>query len=162
MIQSEQCAERALILTCMDARIDPTKFDDINGKCAYNLRNAGGRVTEDSVRSMAVATRLFAVDKYYIVHHFDCGMQKVDNLILRSHLSRSLGPCKLGLPCPSDLNNSDHTNHSDNIDFLPIDDIKQSLQEDIQILQAHPLISTKVHIYGYAYDIKNNKLIKIF
>lgn len=159
-MQSEQCS--SLILTCMDARIDPKKFIEINGSCAYALRNAGGRVTEDTIRSMAIATRLFAVDTYYIVHHFDCGMQKVDNLILTNYFAKSLGPCRLGLPCPSDLNNNDHTNHSHTIDFLPIDDIRQSLQEDIQILQAHPLVSTKITIYGYAYDIKNNKLIKIF
>ena len=66
---------RFLILTCMDARLDPAKFSGLSEGDAHVFRNAGGRATEDAIRSLVVSHKLLGTVEWFVIHHTDCGME---------------------------------------------------------------------------------------
>ena len=159
---SEEATGHFAILTCMDSRIDPNDFAGLNPGVAYVLRNGGGRATEDMIRSLVLSTRLFGVDEYYVVHHTDCGLEKVTDPEVRSLLRENLGPCTIEGGCEhSGRGNRDKFHQSDYVAFLAFEDLKQSVIDDVHILKNHPLVSKHVKVYGYIYDVHTGKLCKV-
>src|SRR6478752_10507199 len=88
-------ARRFAILTCMDARLDPAKFAGLSEGDAHVVRNAGGRATEDAIRSLVISYKLLGTKEWFVVHHVDCGMLSFTNEVLRNLLSKSLEPAVL-------------------------------------------------------------------
>src|SRR4051794_29937400 len=78
------------ILTCMDARLDPAKFAGLAEGDAHVIRNAGGRASDDSIRSLVVSYKLFGTKEWFVIHHTDCGMLTFTNDIMRDLLVKSL------------------------------------------------------------------------
>lgn len=155
--QSEEAKRHGIILTCMDARIDPLAFVDFEVDEVYVLRNAGGRVTEDMVRSAVLAIRLFAADTVYIIHHTDCGLEKVDDQHVRELLYKSLGPAKVD-DTDKSKHNYDKYHNSDYVAFLAFKNLEQSVIDDVARLRQNVLMSKKVNILGYVLDIDSGKL----
>ena len=83
-------ARRFAILTCMDARLDPAKYAGLAEGDAHVIRNAGGRATDDAIRSLVISYKLLGTREWFVVHHTDCGMQLFTDEIIGDLLERSL------------------------------------------------------------------------
>ena len=68
-------ARRFAILTCMDARLDPAKFADLAEGDAHVIRNAGGRASDDAIRSLVISHKLLGTNEWFVIHHTDCDME---------------------------------------------------------------------------------------
>ena len=78
------------ILTCMDARLDPAKYAGLAEGDAHVIRNAGGRASDDAIRSLAISYKLLGTREWFVIHHTDCGMETFDNDIMGNLLESSL------------------------------------------------------------------------
>lgn len=83
-------ARRFAVLTCMDARLDPAKYAGLTEGDAHVIRNAGGRASDDAIRSLVISYKLLGTREFFVVHHTDCGMQFFTNDIIRELLATSL------------------------------------------------------------------------
>src|ERR1700685_1566735 len=83
-------ARRFAILTCMDARLDPAKYAGLVEGDAHVIRNAGGRATDDAIRSLVISYKLLGTNEWFVIHHTDCGMQLFDDQVIGSLLESSL------------------------------------------------------------------------
>ena len=110
---------------------------------AHILRNAGGRVTEDMLRSLVISQQQLGTREIVVLHHTDCGAQTFQNKDFQEHLKRELG-----------VDVSDQ-------DFLPFQDIDESVREDMRLLKDSPLIPDDVVISGAVYDVDTGRMIVI-
>src|SRR5713101_6839136 len=83
-------ARHFAILTCMDARLDPAKFAGLAEGDAHVIRNAGGRASDDAIRSLVISYKLLGTREWFVIHHTNCGMEFFTNDVMRGLLSRSL------------------------------------------------------------------------
>ena len=157
----EEAKKHAIILTCMDARIDPLSFGDFGYDDVYVCRNGGGRATDDMIRSIVLAVRLFAADHVFVVHHTDCGLEKVSDPHVRELLYESLGPGHLNGDTESGKDNRDKYHQSDYVAFLAFEDLKRSVTDDLGKLRQNPLLSHHVTLSGYIYDVDTGKLTPV-
>ena len=144
------------ILTCMDARMDPVRFAGLADD-AYVVRNAGGRVTDDAVRSLVVSAKLLGTTEWYVIHHTECGMAGFTNEEMQALMAESVGLAEHteeGWRNVSDEPGAD----ASFMDFMTIGDPEETLVDDVRRLRAHPLVSKKIPIYGYMYDIRTGAL----
>ena len=88
-------ARRFAILTCMDARLDPAKFAGLSEGDAHVIRNAGGRASDDAIRSLVISYKLLGTREWFVIHHTDCGMEFFTNEVMRSLLRNSLETAEL-------------------------------------------------------------------
>src|SRR3977135_2818810 len=89
-------ARRFAILTCMDARLDPAKFAGLSEGDAHVIRNAGGRASDDAIRSLVMSYRLLGTKEWFVFHHTDCGMALFTDSIIRGLLKSSLETAEVG------------------------------------------------------------------
>ena len=87
---------RFAILTCMDARLDPAKFAGLAEGDAHVIRNAGGRASDDAIRSLVISHKLLGTNEWFVVHHTDCGMETFTDEIMRGLLRQSLDTAEIG------------------------------------------------------------------
>src|SRR5260221_14617353 len=83
-------ARRFAIVTCMDARLDPAKFAGLAEGDAHVIRNAGGRASDDAIRSLVISYKLLGTREWFVIHHTDCGMETFTDDIMRNLLGKSL------------------------------------------------------------------------
>jgi carbonic anhydrase len=83
-------ARRYAILTCMDGRLDPAKFAGLAEGDAHVIRNAGGRASEDAIRSLGISDKLLGTKEWFVIHHTDCGMETFTDDVMRNLLRYSL------------------------------------------------------------------------
>src|SRR6201981_1074063 len=83
-------ARKFAILTCMDARLDPAKFAGLSEGDAHVIRNAGGRASDDAIRSLVISYKLLGTQEFFVIHHTDCGMALFTDAIIRDLLAHSL------------------------------------------------------------------------
>ncbi|MGZ8397647.1 MAG: beta-class carbonic anhydrase [Gemmatimonadales bacterium] len=133
---------RLAIVTCMDARIIPSRALGLEEGDAHVIRNAGGRA-RDALRSLVISQRLLGTNEIAVIHHTDCGMLTFTNPDLHARVKRDLGADSTG------------------IDFLPFSDVKESVREDVEFLQASPLIPNDVPIRGFVYDVRTGRLNEV-
>ena len=84
------------IVTCMDARLDPAKFAGLAEGDAHVIRNAGGRVNEETIRSLIISHKLLGTQEWFVIHHTDCGMLTFTNQVMYDLLEESLESAALG------------------------------------------------------------------
>src|ERR1051325_9188817 len=87
---------RFAILTCMDARLDPAKYAGLSEGDAHVIRNAGGRASDDAIRSLVISYKLLGTQEWFVIHHTDCGMEFFTNDVMRGLLANSLETAALG------------------------------------------------------------------
>ena len=149
------------ILTCMDARLDPAKFAGLSEGDAHVFRNAGGRVTEDAIRSLVVSYKLLGTREWFVIHHTDCGMEYVDSATINSLLAQSLKPARLDEHGWHDTKDDSGTTNGEFINWLTIDDPMRNVCVDVRRLRSHPLVPGYIQIYGYLYDVKTGMLNEV-
>jgi carbonic anhydrase len=136
-------ARHVAVLTCMDARLHPSRFLGLEEGDAHVIRNAGGRASDDAIRSLVISEQLLGTNTIVVIHHTDCGMLTFSNSDLRAKIKQDL-----------------HAN-ADSIDFLPFGNLEQSVRDDVATLKASPLIPENIEISGFIYDVESGKLIPV-
>jgi len=154
-------ARRFAILTCMDARLDPAKFAGLMEGDAHVIRNAGGRASDDAIRSLVISHKLLGTREWFVVHHTDCGMETFTDEIMRGLLRESLDTAELTKDGWKDVGKGPGSTAGDHIDWLTISDQAESVISDVARIRAHPLVPGDVPIYGYIYDVKTGLLMEV-
>jgi carbonic anhydrase len=121
-------ARRLAVVTCMDTRIDPRAVFGLALGEAHVLRNGGGRVTDDVLRSLALSSSILGVDTVVLMQHTQCGLEGASDVDLRRRTGAD-------------------------IDFLPIEDHAASLRHDVDLLVQTPYVSLRA-IAGFLYDVE--------
>ena len=133
-------ARRLAIVTCMDARIDPAKAFSLEEGDAHVIRNAGGIVTDDALRSLVVSHTLLGTQEFLVVGHTDCGMATFTNEDLRAMVPEAA--------------RADATA----IDFLPFDDVAASVEGSVRRVRESPLLPEGLPVSGWIYDVRSGRL----
>jgi len=154
-------ARRFAILTCMDARLDPAKFAGLTEGDAHVIRNAGGRASDDAIRSLIISHKLLGTNEWFVIHHTDCGMETFTDEVMRSLLRQSLDTAKLEAEGWHDVGRGPGSSEGEFIDWLTIKDQAESVTSDVRRIRSHPLVPSSVAIYGYVYDVKAGRLIEV-
>lgn len=149
------------ILTCMDARLDPAKYAGLAEGDAHVIRNAGGRVNEDAIRSLLISHKLLGTQEWFVVHHSDCGMLTFTNEIMTDLLAESLESAALDETGWHNPQKEGGSRAGQYINFLPFKNLEQSVIDDVAVIRNHPLVSRHIPIYGYIYDVKTGKLVEV-
>ena len=154
-------ARRFAILTCMDARLDPAKYAGLSEGDAHVIRNAGGRASDDAIRSLVISYKLLGTAEWFVIHHSDCGMEFFTNEVMGDLLARSLETAALGPDGFHDVGTGPGSTAGRDIDWLTITDREQSVVDDVRRIRDHPLVPTGIPIYGYVYDVRTGLLEEV-
>lgn len=133
-------ARQVAILTCMDARLHPERFLGLDIGDAHVIRNAGGRASDDAIRSLIISSHLLGTNEYLVIHHTDCGMLSFSNEQLQGQLTEDTGQ------------------DASQIDFLPFTDLEQSVRDDVEQIRQSPFIPDGVTVRGFIYDVRSGRL----
>jgi carbonic anhydrase len=136
-------ARKVAILTCMDARLHPEKFLGLDVGDAHVIRNAGGRASQDALRSLTISQRLLGTTEIVVIHHTDCGMVTFANEDLVAKIRSDLGADASGW------------------DFLPFSDLEASVRVDVQTLRDSPFIPREIPISGAIYDVRSGRVTEV-
>ncbi len=134
---------RVAILTCMDARLDPARFLGLAEGDAHVIRNAGGRASEDAIRSLVISSHLLGTNEFLVIHHTDCGMLTFTNEEIRDQIRQNLGA------------------DASHVDFLPLSDLETSVREDMEAIRSSPLLPPDISVRGFVYDVQSGRLREI-
>src|SRR6201996_8861188 len=134
------------ILTCMDARLDPAKYAGLSEGDAHVIRNAGGRASEDAIRSLVISHKLLGTREYFVIHHTDCGMQLFDDDIISGLLEQSLDTARLGPSGWVDDGNGPGSVHGRYVKWLTFQNLEASVTEDVLRIRSHPLVARDIPI----------------
>lgn len=154
-------ARRFAILTCMDARLDPAKYAGLSEGDAHVIRNAGGRASDDAIRSLVISYKLLGTAEWFVIHHSDCGMEFFTDELMGELLSQSLETAALGPDGFHDVGTNPGSTAGRDISWLTIADRNQSVVDDVRRIRNHPLVPSRIPIYGYVYDVKTGVLNEI-
>lgn len=149
------------ILTCMDARLDPAKYAGLAEGDAHVIRNAGGRASDDAIRSLVISTKLLGTREWFIIHHTDCGMEYFTDIVMRGLLAQSLETAQIGPDGFFDVGTGPGSAEGNYIDWLAISDQSGAVVDDVRRVRSHPLVPKTIPIYGYIYDVKSGRLLEV-
>jgi carbonic anhydrase len=135
-------AKHVAIVACMDARLDVHELLGLEEGDAHVIRNAGGAVTEDVIRSLAISQRLLGTNEIILVHHTDCGMLTFTDDAVKKQIEAETGiRPEFALEAFSDLD----------------DDVRQSIER----IKASPFVPHKDRIRGFVYDVRTGRLNEV-
>ncbi len=154
-------ARRFAILTCMDARLDPAKYAGLAEGDAHVIRNAGGRATDDAIRSLVISHKLLGTLEWFVIHHTNCGMELFSDGVIAGLLDDDLGTATFDGKAWS--NPQHHGGHASGhfIKWHTIADQAASVVQDVKRICEHPLVPAAIPIYGYVYDVHSGRLEEI-
>jgi carbonic anhydrase len=135
-------ARGVAVLTCMDARVDPYRILGLRDGDAHVLRNAGGVVTDDAIRSLAISQRLLGTDEIVLIHHTDCGMLTFGDDEFRRQVERDTGvvpPWAAGA----------------------FDDLEEDVRRSIARIEESPFVPHTDAIRGFVYDVETGRLDEV-
>ncbi len=154
-------ARRFGILTCMDARLDPARFAGLAEGDAHVVRNAGGRASDDAIRSLVISYKLLGTREWFVIQHTNCGMELFSNDVIRGLLAQSLETAQLVDGQWKDVGAGPGSSAGTDIEWLTISDLAQSVLDDVKRIRSHPLVPGTIAIYGYVYDVKTGRLVEV-
>jgi carbonic anhydrase len=154
-------ARQFAILTCMDARLDPAKYAGLAEGDAHVIRNAGGRVTDDAIRSLVISHKLLGTREWFVIHHTNCGMELFSDEVMADLLDDDLATASFDGKSWS--NPHHHGGHAAGhfIKWHTIKDQESSVVQDVRRIREHPLVPSNVPVYGYIYDVKTGRLNEV-
>ncbi len=139
-----QAGKGLAVVTCMDSRIDPLKMLGLAKGDAKIMRNAGGRVTEDVLRTLVLATHLLGVERVLVVEHTECKMASATADEVHSGIFDAVGV------------------DTRSLDFRLMDDQLLSLCEDVQKVRSWPYLPKALEVGGFLYDVRTGRLREVF
>lgn len=131
------------VLTCIDARLHPVSFLGLEIGDAHVIRNAGGRATDDALRSLIISSQLLGTREFMVIHHTDCGMLTFTNEDVWAKLEAETGT------------------DASAIDFMPFSDVEESLKEDVRTIRENPFLPRDVEVTGWVYDVQTGRLREV-
>jgi carbonic anhydrase len=137
-------ARKLAVLACMDARLSVEQFLGLKTGDAHIIRNAGGVVTEDALRSFIISHHLLGTQEFLIINHTDCGMLSFSDEELRARLERSTGKTAV-VPAS----------------FHSFQDVEGNVRRQIERLQSHPWIPSQVVVRGFVYEVETGRLREV-
>ena len=149
------------ILTCMDARLDPAKYAGLSEGDAHVIRNAGGRATDDAIRSLIISHKLLGTREWFVIHHTNCGMELFTDEVIADLLEDDLSTASF------DGRNWSNPHHKGGhaaghfIKWHTIENQESSVVQDVRRIREHPLVPRNVPVYGYVYDVKTGRLNEV-
>jgi len=135
-------ARRVAIVTCMDARLIPSRALGLEEGDAHVIRNAGG-LAQDALRSLVISQQLLGTREIVVIHHTECGMLTFTNEQLQSKVRKELGA------------------DASAIDFRPFADLEQSVVDNVTFLRESPLLLEGVSVRGFVYDVHTGRLSEV-
>jgi len=135
---------RISILTCMDTRLSMHVMGLVDGD-AHIIRNAGGIVTEDSLRSLLISHYLLGTEEFMIITHTDCGLNKLKEDDLRTKIERFTGTAAVS---PAR--------------FYSFDNPEEETRIQLQKMRSHPWVPKNVPVRGFVYSVESGRLKEIF
>jgi carbonic anhydrase len=154
-------ARKFAILTCMDARLDPAKFAGLAEGDAHVIRNAGGRASDDAIRSLIISYKLLGTQEWFVIQHTDCGMLTFTNDIIRDLLSKSLETAGIENGEWKDSGEGPGSDAGQYVEWLTIRDLAKTVVADVTRIRLHPLVPSRIPVYGFIYDVSSGKLIEV-
>ena len=145
------------ILTCMDARMDPAKFAGLTEGDAHVIRNAGGRASDDAIRSLVVSYKLQATREWFVIHHTNCAAETITDDLMRELLASSLKTARFGPEGWTDPGGQG-SSEANYIDWLTFRSQTDSVTADVRRIRAHPLVPQEILIHGFLYDVRTGRL----
>ncbi len=136
-------ARRFAVVTCMDARLDPAKFLGLEEGDAHVIRNAGGVVSDDALRSLVISHWLLGTQEALVIAHTGCGMLTFTNDDLRAKLADEAGA------------------DASSIDFLPFPDLDSSVRASVERVRSSDLLPDTFTATGYVYDCSSGSLREV-
>ena len=124
-------ARRFAILTCMDARLIPAHFAGLSEGDAHVIRNAGGRASDDAIRSLVISHKLLGTNQWFVIHHTNCGMETFTNEIMRGLLADNLETATVDENGWRNVASGGGSTAANAIDWLTIADLAQSVVDDV-------------------------------
>ena len=149
------------ILTCMDARLDPAKYAGLAEGDAHVIRNAGGRASDDAIRSLVISYKLLGTAEWFVIHHTNCGMEFFTNDVMAGLLESSLDTAALDADGFTDVGEGPGSSEGRYINWLTIADNAASVTEDVRRIRNHPLVPGRIPIYGCIYDVATGRLVEV-
>lgn len=135
-------ARKVAIVACMDARLDVYRMLGLTEGDAHVFRNAGGVVTEDVIRSLAISQRLLGTEEIVLIHHTDCGMAKFSDDELKAQITE-----ETGIRPP--------------FAFEAFDDAAADVRQSMRRIQASPFIPHKDALRGFVFDVETGRLNEV-
>lgn len=111
----------------MDARLDPARFAGLAEGDAHVIRNAGGRASDDAIRSLVISYKLLGTREFFVIHHTDCGMRFFTNNVMRGLLSNSLETAELRSDGFHDIGDRPGSRAGEHIEWLTISDPERAI-----------------------------------
>lgn len=136
-------ARHVAVLTCMDARLHPEKFLGLDLGDAHVIRNAGGRASDDALRSLIISSHLLGTKEYAVIHHTDCGMLTFSNQDLQAKLIEETGASRC------------------DIDFLAFSNLEEGVRQDVRRIRENEFIPKDISVRGFVYDVSNGRLTEV-
>jgi carbonic anhydrase len=124
------------VVTCMDARLDPARFLGLEEGDAHVIRNAGGIVNDETIRSLVISHQLLGTEEAIVIGHTDCGMLTFTN----ADVHEKLGP------------------ESESIDFQPFSDTAERVRQSVEAIRNHPLLADGFGATGFVYDVASGRI----
>ena len=137
-------ARKLAVLACMDARLSVEQFLGLKTGDAHIIRNAGGVVTEDALRSLIISHHLLGTQEFLVINHTDCGMLSFTDEELRSRLERTTGQTAV-VPAY----------------FHSFRDVEENVHRQVQRLRSHPWIPSYVTVRGFVYEVETGQLREV-
>jgi carbonic anhydrase len=130
---------RFAVVTCMDARLDPAKFLGLDEGDAHVIRNAGGIVTDDALRSLVISHHLLGTQEVLVIAHTDCGMLTFTDEELRERLGSD----------------------ADGVDFHSFPELEERVRQSVASVRESPLLPESFDAAGYVYDVRSGRLDQV-
>ena len=154
-------ARHFAILTCMDARLDPAKFAGLTEGDAHVIRNAGGRATDDAIRSLVISYKLLGTREFFVIHHTECGMEYFTNDVIRGLLASSLETAELTPQGFRDVGKGPGSREGEYIEWFTVKNQRQAVLNDVTRIRSHPLVPKSIPVHGFVFDVRSGKLIEV-
>lgn len=154
-------ARRFAILTCMDARLDPAGYAGLAEGDAHVIRNAGGRASDDAIRSLVISYKLLGTREFFVIHHTGCGMELFTDEVMRGLLARSLETAVADESGWRDVGEGPGSPEGHFVNWLTFEDATRAVVDDVRRIREHPLVPGRIPIYGFVYDVKTGRLIEV-
>jgi len=154
-------SRRFAVLTCMDARIDPAKALGLAEGDAHVIRNAGGRASDDAIRSLVISHKLLGTEEWFVIHHTNCGMELFTDEIIRGLLARSLDTASVDASGWHDHGQGPGSRQGDYIDWLTIQNPVESVQSDVERIRNHPLVPKSIPLHAYIYQVESGRIVEV-
>jgi len=154
-------SRRFAVLTCMDARLDPAKYAGLAEGDAHVIRNAGGRASDDAIRSLVISYKLLGTKEFFVVHHTDCGMVLFNSKTMGGLLEKSLETAVHDGKEWKDVGKGPGSKEGQKVDWMTFTDDEKAVVEDVKRIRNHPLVPKSIPVYGYLYDVRTGKLKEI-